>query len=311
MGKNRVVAIGIAVAIVLGAAFAAWAVKGAKYVGSAQCMTCHKDMHAALIAGYKRTAHASAMIDVAKKPDAIVAKFDDSSPVKKADIKYVLGFGRPTQGYLDKDLKVLPGEWDIKGQKWVTTTAADGATQCVGCHVTNFDPDAKTWTELGVGCEDCHGPGGAHVDSMDAADINSLKKLDSKKKDMVCGQCHSVGTDTGGKYAFPIAYLPGGDLDKSFTLKDPGAQTRNRQYNDFLTSKHAQGGMMCTSCHDPHGDKAKAEHQLKQPVNTQCLACHSATIGSLKQHAPTAGSNDTCATCHMVNGSHKFAKGKK
>lgn len=310
MRSNRLIALGLALAVVSGAGYAAWAKKGAKYMGHAQCIACHKSTHAALIAGHAKTAHASAMVDVAKKPEAIVAKFDASSPIKKEDVKYALGLGKSYQNYLDKDLKVLPGKWDTKTQSWAAIASVDGVTQCVGCHVTNFDPDAKSWTELGVGCESCHGPGEAHAESMEIADIQGLKKLDSKKKTMVCGQCHSVGTDTTGKCAFPVTYLPGGDLDKSFKLKDPGEKLQNRQYNDFITSKHYEGGMACADCHDPHGDKTKAPHQLKQPINDQCLACHAATIDSLKKHAPSAGPDDTCATCHMVNGSHKFQKAK-
>ena len=311
MRGYRVIMICMALAVALTAGLAVWAAKSGKYIGSAQCATCHKDMHAALIAGHAKTAHRAAMTDATKKPGAIVAVFDDKSPIKKSDIKYVLGLGRSYQNYLDKDLKVLPGEWNAKERKWVSIPSVDGATQCVGCHTTNFDPAAKTWTELGVGCEACHGPGGAHADSMDAADINSLRKLDSKRKDMVCGQCHSVGTDPTGKYAFATTFAPGDDLDKSFKLKEPAEHARNSQYNTFITSKHYAGGMTCTTCHDPHGDKAKAPRQLKQPINDQCLACHKATIGDLKSHAPTAAATDTCATCHMPKGSHKFEKVSK
>lgn len=294
------------IAVVLGVAFAAVSKKDAKYVGSDQCQTCHKSSHASLITGYLKTAHHVAMVDATKKPAAIVAKFDANSPVRKADIKYVLGKGQRWQGYLDKDLKVLPGEWDIAAQKWNPVEAVDGATQCVGCHVTNFKPDAKTWSEPGVGCEACHGPGAAHADSMEASDIINPRKFDSKKLNMDCGQCHSIGTDLTGKYAFPTTYLPGDDLDKHFKLVDPGQRTRYRQYNDFVTSKHAEGGMKCTTCHDPHGDKIKAPHQLKQPINDQCMVCHKATIVSLKAHAPSAAADATCATCHMINGSHRF-----
>ncbi len=66
--------------------------------------------------------------------------------------------------------------------------------------------------------------------------------------------------------------------------------------------------MSCISCHDPHGDKSKAAPQLRQPVNDLCLVCHEPAIGSLKEHAPDAPADATCATCHMPDGSHKFAK---
>lgn len=311
LGYRRAIIIGSIVVLAVGAAFAAATKKDAKYIGSAQCATCHKSTHAALIAGHDKTAHRVAMVDATKNPAAILAKFDASSPIKKEDIKWVLGKGQSYQNYLDKDFKVLTGQWNTKDQKWTVIPSVDGATQCVGCHVTNYNPDGKTWTELGVGCEACHGPGAAHADSMDPADIQTLKSLDAKKLNMVCGQCHAVGTDPTGKYAFPTTFLPGDDLNASFKLKDPGDATMDRQYNDFMTSKHAQGGMKCTTCHDSHGNKAKAAPQLKQPITDQCLACHAATIGSLKSHAPDAPADATCATCHMVKGSHKFQKAAK
>lgn len=307
--SQRLIIIVAVIVSVLALAFAAVAKRPAKYVGSDQCVSCHTDTHPALVKAQAKTAHRAAMVDVAKKPDAIVAKFDDDSPIKKSDIKYVLGLGKTYQNYLDKDLKVLPARWDTKNQKWVPQEAVDGATQCVGCHTTNFDPDTKTWTELGVGCESCHGPGAAHADSMEPKDINSLRNLDAKKQNMVCGQCHSTGTDPSGKYAFSVTYIPGDDLDKHFTLKAPTGSVLNTEYNDFITSKHAEGGMKCTTCHDTHGDKAKAEHQLRQPINDQCLGCHSATIESLAKHAPKAAADATCASCHMEHNSHKFQKG--
>jgi hypothetical protein len=257
MSKHKLASIavtGVVAAGVLLGGFSAYAKKDATYIGSAECKACHESTHEALTAAYIKSAHHKAMTDVALNPQAVVAKFDENSPVKKADIKYVLGTGQSYQNYLDKDLKLLPGTWDVKKQAWVKIDSANGATQCVGCHTTNFKPAAKSWTELGVGCESCHGPGSDHAESMDAADINGLKKMDAKHKTMLCGQCHSVGTDPTGTYAFPVGYKPGEELDQKFKLKaDVPDGTQNSEYNQFITSKHAQGGMDCTTCHDPHG----------------------------------------------------------
>jgi len=295
-------------------ALGASAKRAAKYIGSEDCAVCHGDSHPAIVKAHAKTMHHRAMSDASKDPKAIVAVFDADSPVKKADIKWVLGTGQVYQNYLDKDFKVLPGRWLVKEKKWAKAEAVDGATQCVGCHVTNFDPAARTWTELGVGCEACHGPGGAHSDSQEAKDIVNLKNLDAKKIDMVCGQCHSVGTDISGKYAFSPMFVPGDDLDKHFKLRDgPGAA--NLQYNTFLTSKHEAGGQKCTSCHDTHGDKAKGKHQLRTPINDLCLGCHRMKLGDtkaiedLKSHAPSAAADATCASCHMHGGTHAFKKG--
>ena len=92
-------------------AFAAVANRDAGYVGTEECLACHESTHASLTAAYLKTMHHRAMTDAVAKPAAIVAKFDADSPVKKADIKYVLGVGRVYQNYLDKDLKLLPGTW--------------------------------------------------------------------------------------------------------------------------------------------------------------------------------------------------------
>lgn len=306
--------IGITVAVAISALwmstlFAASRSKVA-YVGTEQCLMCHEDSHGPLVKGYMKTMHHSAMADAVENPKVVVAKFDDSAPFKKEQIKYALGTGKVYQNYLDKDLKVLPGRWDVKAQKWVAADVKDGVTECIGCHVTNFDVDAKSWTELGVGCESCHGPGGNHAESMDAADIVNPKKIDAKMKDMICGQCHSVGTDPSGKTKFSMTFVPGEDLAKHFKLAEKVEEGQaNAQYNEFITSKHSATGMKCTACHEPHGgDKATGPHQLRKPVTDLCLGCHKAKIKSLKEHAPSAGDTDTCATCHMVNENHRFAK---
>ncbi len=296
--------------------FGASAKRNGKYVGSKECAMCHEDSHPALMAAYPKTMHHSALCDATKTPACVVAKFDEDSPFKKEDIKYAIGTGREYQNYLDKDLKVLPGKWMVKEQKWVRQEPVDGATTCVGCHVTNFDPEAKTWTEMGVGCEACHGPAGAHVESMEAKDIVDPRKLDAQKLDMVCGQCHAQGTDPTGKYAFPTDFVPGQDLTKSFKVNPDATKGQNTQYNGFIKSKHAQGGMKCTSCHDTHGDKVKGPHQLRAPTNDLCLGCHTQKLGntkaipSLKAHMPSAGANATCASCHMHGGSHTFKMGE-
>lgn len=308
---TRTLLAGIVIAVFV-TAISAVAVKDAKYIGSEDCGVCHSDTHPEIVSAHAKTLHHGAMADVTKNPKAMVGDFA-SAPFKKADVKYVLGVGKMYQNYLDKNLKLLPGKWDAVAKKWIKIESVDGATQCVGCHVTNFDPAKKTWTELGVGCEACHGPGSVHSDSQEAKDIVNLKLLKADKLNMVCGQCHAQGTDTTGKYAFPRAFCPGDDLGQHFKLKEPAEGAPNAQYNQFLTSKHAQGNVIkCSTCHDTHGNKAKAGHQLRMPINDLCMGCHSVEMGeteavkSLKEHAPDAKEGDTCATCHMKNASHAF-----
>ena len=106
-------------------------------------------------------------------------------------VDYTLGAKR-YQGYLstlpDGRIYVLPVFWHIASKRWVDwkeiTPIPDGAhdirqiwnANCFNCHATNivqgFDVAEKkyqsTWTEMGIGCEACHGPGREHVALMEA-----------------------------------------------------------------------------------------------------------------------------------------------
>jgi len=72
---------------------------------------------------------------------------------------------------------------------------------CAGCHNTGVDLEvdgAGQWVtgyvELGIGCEDCHGPGEAHAASMDPADIINPGKFGPCDGDLVAGDGNKDGT---------------------------------------------------------------------------------------------------------------------
>lgn len=279
----------------------------AQYKNATVCLMCHKNTNKTIAEAYQKSPHSKAM----RKADtegAIVADFSSNTAFGKDKVAYVLGSGRTEQAYLDANYQVLPAVWDVKAKSWKPTKSVDGATQCIGCHVTGYDPAQKTHAQLGVGCETCHGPGSEHMASGDRkATIVNPKNLDSAKQSMVCGQCHSVGTSTTGKLAFPSGFRPGDDLTKFFIDAKPTTPGRNQQYSEFIQSKHSTVGLSCVTCHEPH-DMSTNPAQLKKPVNDLCLGCHAAKIGDMAKHAPNAPQGATCATCHMPSGQHNFAK---
>lgn len=285
---------------------------GATYAGNRLCLACHKGTNAELVAGYQQTAHFKAM--QAASDAAIVADFA-GAPFGKDQVKWVLGVGRHEQAYLDGDLKVLPGIWSVTDKKWVPQEAVDGATQCVGCHTTGFDPAAKTWKELGVGCERCHGPGSVHNTAKREerkTTILNPATLDPALQAAACGQCHSHGKSKDGQYAYPHGYVPGTDLAAVFDDGKPTAPGRNQQYSELLQSPaHWDAGVVCEKCHDPHGN-TQLEYQLRMPINDTCLQCHAAAVKSLAEHVAakgkTAPADATCATCHMPDARHLFDK---
>jgi len=289
-----------------------WDIHKATYKGYAMCKMCHQNLEKskAFVPLFDKTAHPKAM-QKASAEGAIVGDFSASPPFAKDKVAWVLGKGRNRQAYLDANFQVLPGTWDVKGKMWLPATAADGATQCIACHTTGFDPATKKFLAEGVQCESCHGPGSDHMGNSGKKEfIVNPNNLDKQKQAMDCGQCHSAGKDPTGKFAHPVGFRPGDDLTKFFVDAKPTAPGNNQQYSEYVTSKHAQVGINCETCHDPH-TAASGKGQLKKPVNELCLGCHAGKVTDMKTHAPQAAADATCASCHMPEGQHTFKKATK
>ena len=127
-------------------------------------------------------------------------------------------------------LQVLPVAYDVHKHAWYDTTASgvrhfpdrrqrDEAlpwtdrlftfnTTCFDCHVsqlaTNYDLKTDTyqttWREAGISCESCHGPGGEHIEAMEAGvkghtskDIKIIRTLEFSHERMndMCATCHA------------------------------------------------------------------------------------------------------------------------
>ncbi|MCM2252004.1 MAG: cytochrome c3 family protein, partial [Ramlibacter sp.] len=183
--------------------------------------------------------------------------------------------------------------------------------------------------ELNIGCENCHGPGSAHVQAKNKADKPSLivnpAKLAAERVTTLCVQCHSrpqgnlkndqpVNKDN----KMMIAGTSRNDYLVNYTTReDAGAndywsdgvhsKAHHQQGTDFIRSKHytnATQTLSCASCHDLHGD-SQVKHQLvKAPrdgQNSLCASCHKV---DLKQHTTKAvgephAQKIACVDCHM------------
>ncbi len=310
MALPRPLLLGAAMAILAVAAHSQ--VEGADYVGNQLCVVCHKAKHKSIVEGYLTTAHNKAM-QVASD-DTIVADFT-AAPFTKDKVAYVLGKGRHKQSYLDQELQVLPGTWSVDDKKWSAHEAVDGATECVGCHVTGYKPEDKSWKSIGVTCESCHGPGSIHKTAKTADRSTTIvrpQELDAARQGMICGRCHSKGRSIDGKYAWAHDFRPGQDLAASFTDAKPTEPGPNQQFSELMQSpKHWAAGVVCEKCHDPHGETG-LQYQLRMPINETCLQCHKEKIVDLPTHTKdkgvTAPADATCATCHMPDGQHTFDK---
>ena len=250
----------------------------------------------------------------------------------KDDIAFVYG-SKWKQRYFTKkgdDYYPLGEQWDVTNQIWraymvapntdwwVPFYPADNMQRptgplCDGCHSVNYNIQTKTVTEWNVGCEKCHGPGGAHVRQPSQKNIINPARLDSVQATNVCLQCHSQGQPlnnpiNGKYYDWPVGFQVGMNLKDFWKLEEHklGEQTfmhfadgtahKNRmQGNDFVQSAMYTHGVTCFSCHDVHGTQNNAD--LMKPANVMCLECHGpnspngphATTIEALYHSPRGG----------------------
>jgi predicted CXXCH cytochrome family protein len=267
------------------------------------------------------------------KPFITIA-FGDRAP-ETFPVDYTLGAKR-YQGYLsmlpEGGIYVLPVFWHVASRRWVDwkeiTPIPDGAhdirqiwnRNCFNCHGTNiaqgYDVASKqyrsTWTEMGIGCEACHGPGREHVALMDAweKDPASKPKYDNSSKNRqlsetikifstrsseprrvfdTCSYCHGnktnvfLGFKGGDNYAdFATPFLmsePLPDFDFQGEFWPDGRPNRfNRPQALTLSGCFKAGAVTCTSCHVAHG--SRNEFSLKVNIHqgrngdALCTQCH-------------------------------------
>ncbi|WP_245838010.1 multiheme c-type cytochrome [Tropicimonas sediminicola] len=207
--------------------------------------------------------------------------------------------------------------------------------RCAECHATDFQRNydlqtgsyASTASEIGVGCEACHGPGSAHLDWAAAVDAGTEFEVppalsptgftvdyaasDAETEMQQCASCHSRrGTYLGGS---PLPGTPFHDAYRLSTLRDPlyhaDGQIRDEvyAYGSFLQSKMYAAGVQCSDCHDVHS----ATHYNEG--NDVCATCHSpagnsdfptlklAEYDSPEHHFhPEDSEGAQCVSCHMI-----------
>ena len=317
------------------------AASSAHYVGSAVCQRCHAEIYER----WRKTPMANVVRDPREHPDAItpdLATNNVSPKFTKDQVAFVYG-SIWKQRYFTKigdDYYPEPAQWDMTAKMWRPYMVAIGTDwwapfyppddmkrptgpTCDGCHSVDYNLQTKQVAEWNVGCERCHGPGSAHVDSATRGNILNPARLDYVSANDTCIQCHSQGRPLtnpieGKYYDWPVGYHVGLDLRDYWQLEDhnlgqlsfthfpDGTAHKNRmQGNDFIQSVMYRRGVTCFDCHDAHGTKNYA--QLRKPTNQICLDCHgpgsrngprTATLVEHTHHkVDSAGSE--CVACHM------------
>ncbi|MEZ5963730.1 MAG: cytochrome c3 family protein [Planctomycetota bacterium] len=261
----------------------------------------------------------------------------------------------------------LPLLWHIGAQRWMhlngvflapddddwSVHASIWNENCIFCHNTGPRPGIVSLAtrgesakraydssvgELGIACEACHGPGGAHArrnrDPLTryaraerVADIIAPAKLDHEASSALCGQCH------GQRLPFPQqrieawlqtgpTYRPGNRLTDHVTPitretpslnADPGL-FRDRFWGDGTARLSAyemqgvsespcfqRGQMSCGSCHTMHGGDPAGMVEPDMRSDRACVQCHEGIgrdVAAHTKHAPDSA-GARCLDCHM------------
>jgi tetratricopeptide (TPR) repeat protein len=170
---------------------------------------------------------------------------------------------------------------------------------------------------LAVNCEACHGPGAPHLarvrdpNAVASGDLG-LRPLATLTKDQslgTCWQCHALkdrlrpgyssGETLADYYSIRLPQLG----DEAF-LPDGRIRTFAYQEGHLYSDCYRNGGMTCTSCHDPHTQTYRdvAGAPLAGRFDDhQCTSCHASKADSVSRHSKHAegSAGSRCVACHM------------
>src|SRR6266550_4435666 len=168
-----------------------------------------------------------------------------------------------------------PSQADSSNQ---TKTASDnsgdyvGSDACKDCHEDQFKAFSHTshaqlatigsWKGKVTGCEQCHGPGKAHLEEGDPKKIISFKNKSSKEISETCLSCHA------------------------------GKEERN----NFRRGEHWRNDIGCTDCHSPHLSTAIAKNMPGSNVLVNPTNAEKPGISSIRMLR--MGEPQLCMSCH-------------
>jgi predicted CXXCH cytochrome family protein len=215
------------------------------------------------------------------------------------------------------------------------TSATSYEANCAPCHTSQLHvrkPGSLMghdfeFSEGGVNCEMCHGPGDTHARAMSsgkgselsyAGSVVDFSRIEATRYVAICGQCHAqsalrqpgpngeMNFPQGGS-DFPPTYLgrPYTDVSRRAFYRDGRFRETTFIVEAFRrTACFQKGQAHCGHCHQPHAsDVSSNPTSLKFPddPDRMCLQCHTKFAANPSAHTHHAASNDAsrCVSCHM------------
>jgi hypothetical protein len=255
-------------------------------------------------------------------------------------IHYAIGSGQNGIGFLiwrDGFLFEAPLSYYTRSKNWDLSPGFEAAdfgfnrpvlAGCITCHSGRSEPldpgvgayRDPPFQELGIGCENCHGPGELHVNerkrlvplrgNVDTAIVNP-SKLPPWLADNICMNCHqgrALRILQPGKHYQD--FRPGTPLNDTVALFATLLRDSNKSHSVPPLLEHhtllslskcytaTNGRLSCITCHDPH---VQASSTSSDYFRQKCLQCHSVSscrlpVSERRLHNPA----DNCTQCHMA-----------
>jgi hypothetical protein len=248
-------------------------------------------------------------------------------------VQWIIGSGTNGSGAIVKQGEYLfeaPLSFYAKPRQWALSPGYEFGDYgfdrpilagCIVCHSGQPRPVLEgngrfqdpPFAELAIGCENCHGPGEAHIAAAEmgspTGSITNPARLSPWLADNICMSCHQTGDarvlQPGKTYR---DFRPGTELDDTLSIflvpfgRDSAPKDDLLEhYLSMRLSKcylRSSGRLSCISCHDPHVQPSQSE--APGYFRRKCLGCHSekscALPFSLRQRKTPP---DDCAGCHM------------
>ncbi len=276
---------------------------GAEYVTSETCAGCHAEIAAV----FGMSGHAYKLNPVVdgqppKYPFTEVTEVPEGYTWE--DISYVIGGYNWKARFIDQEGYIITGPPGTRGDEgaaegflgqynfanpivgnepgWVAYHQGEEKPyNCGTCHTTGYNPNGNqdglpglvgTWSEPGITCEECHGPGSLHASNPYGV------SMEVDRNGAQCGECHLRG-------AIESVNASGGFIK------------HHEQYEELFQSKHVT--IDCVICHDPHAGVVQLRMAAEETptTRTQCENCH---FNQAKyQDSPVHLEVAACIDCHM------------
>lgn len=283
--------------------------KGATYVGSDACRACHPSISALQIVH----GHAHKLTRTQGEPPVFPEEGiragvpNPPEGFEWADISWVIGGYIRKARFIDNDGFILTTGVDGVDTQWNLSFPANGTTtgfapyhadqeapkpydfSCFQCHTTGPMPQDEdfpefqenrpgfigTWSEEGVQCEACHGPGSNHIPNPQARDI--FVGVGANE----CGRCHTRGDDPN-------------------VIQASGGYVRHHEQWPELLSSGAHSSFNCTTCHKPH---VSVNYERENGIRNECTSCHAEQNMAIHDGKALIRGDYveilSCESCHM------------